>query len=53
MHMRRGAVDMDKLVLWALGALVLLVILGFMIAQLSPATEGSLTSRVLEALGLS
>lgn len=48
--MRKAAVDMDKIVVWAIGVLVLLVILGFVIAQLAPGTEGSLMSKALELM---
>ena len=38
---------MNKIVAWALGVLVLLVLIGFIYYGLGPGTEGSLTNRTL------
>ncbi len=46
--MRGASIEMDKLVIWVLAALVALVILGFMISQLSPGN--GLMSKVLSRI---
>jgi hypothetical protein len=42
-----AAIEMQKVVMWALAVLVALAIIGFMYAQLAPGTEGSLTNETI------
>lgn len=41
---------MEKVVAWAIGILVALVVIGFMWAQLGPGNEGSLTNSTLKKI---
>lgn len=47
---KQAAIEMQKVVAWALAILVTLAILMFMFSQLAPGSEGSLTNSTLETL---